>query len=326
MCARGAGPNSASDHDRNRPDLRHAFMVPLPQLPPLPAPRPLQFAQRVRSVAIVFGSAIGGLLFVHGLNFLDRSEGNTAYSIVLVLAWTHTTIALLGLIAIQMMDPGTIRRCEKTCLPLPPVVAERLEARQPLDGLRNLVDAGRNASYCVRCCVWRPLGSHHCSICQRCVGEHDHHCTIFGRCVGGSTRGCRGNLLVFKINIGNLAATPLTCGLAFVVAMSEHLGGLWGALFVLCPASALCLGHLRRNWDDIAALFMGHARLRRDAAPSQRLRVVAPSIDAEEALANAIELNDAARMALEQEAAQDDVDDEDAEGCVLSRREPMEGT
>ena len=37
---------------------------------------------------------------------------------------------------------------------------------------------------CVTCKNWKPLRTHHCSICQVCVPKMDHHCPWLGNCVG----------------------------------------------------------------------------------------------------------------------------------------------
>ena len=269
--------------------------MPLPLLPALPSPRPLRWRQRIRSVAIVFGAAASGLIFVHALSAASSGvdRAHLAWTIVLFLAYAHTAVAVVGLVLIQLADPGIIRRSDDTCRPLPAPVVERLRAAEPLTGLTNLRDSDGSGSFCVRCCVWRPPTAHHCSICQRCVRDFDHHCSIFGGCIGGSTPECKGNLLLFKINIGNLMCSPATAGVALVVMLAQHVGAV--ALFiVLCPASAICIGCLRSHGDDIAALFLGHKRRRR---PRQRIEPVG----ADDAISGLTELNDAARMALEAE-------------------------
>jgi len=38
-------------------------------------------------------------------------------------------------------------------------------------------------SFCLRCRVWRPPNSHHCSVCKMCVRKFDHHCGVVGRCI-----------------------------------------------------------------------------------------------------------------------------------------------
>ena len=134
----------------------------------------------------------------------------------------HTAIAIVSWILFQICDPGVMVRSAATCQPLPPVVAERLHAEEPLAGLENQPsDDPDGSTYCVRCCLWRPRESHHCSLCQRCVRDFDEHCEILGGCVGGSIRGCYGNKLVHRVNIGNLLAAILTAAFSLLVTMVQ---------------------------------------------------------------------------------------------------------
>jgi len=47
---------------------------------------------------------------------------------------------------------------------------------------------GNSLNWCRTCCVWRPPGCSHCSICGRCCLGFDHHCYVLGRCVGRRNR------------------------------------------------------------------------------------------------------------------------------------------
>lgn len=37
---------------------------------------------------------------------------------------------------------------------------------------------------CINCFVVRPINSHHCSVCHKCVMEQDHHCPWVNNCIG----------------------------------------------------------------------------------------------------------------------------------------------
>eukprot|EP00438_Fugacium_kawagutii_P010005 Skav223132 [mRNA] locus=scaffold470:101770:102681:+ [translate_table: standard] len=55
----------------------------------------------------------------------------------------------------------------------------------------NLSTVGRTLegyTFCNKCQQGKPPGSHHCSICRRCVQNMDHHCPFIGNCVGRSNR------------------------------------------------------------------------------------------------------------------------------------------
>ena len=39
---------------------------------------------------------------------------------------------------------------------------------------------------CEKCAdkKWKPLRSHHCSVCENCVRKMDHHCPLAMHCIG----------------------------------------------------------------------------------------------------------------------------------------------
>jgi len=39
-------------------------------------------------------------------------------------------------------------------------------------------------SICPRCQVYRPLDSHHCRICHKCIRNRHHHCQWINNCIG----------------------------------------------------------------------------------------------------------------------------------------------
>jgi hypothetical protein len=165
-----------------------------------------------------------------GTGLLRPSE--TAVGAGLLAAiYAQALLALGCLLGVLLGDPGMVRRSTAQP-PVPAEVAARLAAGRPLEGLANVDDPVRlptatrgpvlsalgptarggvqkppalpiqvHGSYCVRCCVWRPLPpalqavrearlaagpcgalrrcwtsdggrnkpAHHCAICQRCV-------------------------------------------------------------------------------------------------------------------------------------------------------------
>ena len=42
----------------------------------------------------------------------------------------------------------------------------------------------RRRRFCKKCVAWKPIRTHHCSVCKRCVLKMDHHCVWVANCVG----------------------------------------------------------------------------------------------------------------------------------------------
>jgi hypothetical protein len=167
----------------------------------------------------------------------------------------EAVVAVGCLLYVLMGDSGWIRRTPSTCFPLPPAVDERFRtARQQglpllgsLQGLGNQHDDFDaplrpeldDASYCVRCLVWRDATAHHCTVCGRCCPDFDHHCGLFGRCIGGDgltlslsalrSRGLavmgRGNLGFFTLLVSMTAVGFVTAIGAWIHACMHGDGG-----------------------------------------------------------------------------------------------------
>ena len=179
----------------------------LSDLPPLPKPN----LSEMRSQALC-----GNLLVL---------------SLITIFCGLTNAIALVCLLAIMWADPGTVRRSEATCFPVPDAVAEKLRRGESLATIGNITRDGR--TYCVRCLVWRPndggrsggrAGSsltHHCQTCNRCVTEFDHHCGVFGRCIAGKCE-FRGNMWAFRLILVMAASGAITCGAAVLSSFAVH--------------------------------------------------------------------------------------------------------
>ena len=64
-----------------------------------------------------------------------------------------------------------------------------------------------NIITCLRCSCIKPVRTHHCSICERCISKMDHHCPWVNNCVGLYTQK---HFILFLFYI------MLSCGLSFV--------------------------------------------------------------------------------------------------------------
>lgn len=50
-----------------------------------------------------------------------------------------------------------------------------------LDNEQRMLDG---LTVCVKCEIYRPIDSHHCRICKRCIRKRHHHCQWINNCVG----------------------------------------------------------------------------------------------------------------------------------------------
>jgi len=84
-------------------------------------------------------------------------------------------------------------------------------------------------SFCVRCRVWRPPNTHHCSVCKMCVRKFDHHCGVVGRCIG--ERNHRWFvLLLLSSGLGNLS---LLLSVLWVLFIENDQAWWWWLLAVI---------------------------------------------------------------------------------------------
>jgi hypothetical protein len=246
-------------------------------LPPMPEPDDRVFWQAAGGVVIVGGTIAGIVAAVHIFSWLLGGEPAWFWWMVHGIIHTLAAMAIVAHAGLLYVDPGVVPRTPFTTEPVPPGVAERLRSGEPLDGLDNQkLESDPDASYCVRCCVWRrpqhhryycgnfvgalfpdcdraaaqackvlTLGeksaAHHCRQCGRCVVEFDHHCGVLGRCIAGS--GCwSGNMRFFLLLLlcGQFAAA--TCLVAFLYTMYAYFG--WQGMRWLGVGFAcyLCVG------------------------------------------------------------------------------------
>ena len=204
-------------------DEERATLLSEKCLPPLPTPNHarqgrewLRGCTTVMSlIAFFVGTAELLLTFVRPDTASVPSEVS---SLITSCLYVEAIAALACLLALRWSNPGIIERDPSA--PIPEEIYEKLLAGEALPAT-NVVDTARG-SFCVRCLVWRKsAGSHHCSICQRCVSDFSHHCSFFGRCIAG--RGLRGNRAFFRsiIAVGNLAAATYAVAIAAVAYYSS---------------------------------------------------------------------------------------------------------
>ncbi|CAE7243327.1 PAT11 [Symbiodinium pilosum] len=121
--------------------------------------------------AIINGITCLGVIYIYPDFLRDASELSfCGHWLCCIWLWANT---LLNYGQAVCRDPGFV----------PP---QRLGNVGPgaLEGYR----------FCAPCSDGKPPGSHHCTICRRCVFDMDHHCPFIGNCVG---RGNRRSFVVF---------------------------------------------------------------------------------------------------------------------------------
>eukprot|EP00434_Breviolum_minutum_P041248 symbB.v1.2.036691.t1/scaffold5233.1/size29537/4 len=122
-------------------------------------------------------------------------------------------VAVLALAYILVGPTGEIGRSAVTSYPVPDRARDLVWGHIKEEGASN-IDGLDGRSYCTRCFVWRPSGSHHCRVCQRCVSGFDHHCSFFGRCITSK------NMLCFQLIIGLMFLAFAAQALTFMLAYS----------------------------------------------------------------------------------------------------------
>mmetsp|Transcript_46783 Transcript_46783/g.111283 ORF Transcript_46783/g.111283 Transcript_46783/m.111283 type:complete len:266 (-) Transcript_46783:36-833(-) len=217
----GSGSEPLPDDSASVEEWSKAF--PIESFPPLKPRGAGYISQAMLGCTIVSGLSISLVILTHKSAQVAEGGLEASWSWCLIKVWA--SIACLCTAQILLWNPNIIKRSQKTCYPIPEVVAKRLRASETLDTLHNIhgpPGSDRFGSYCVRCLVWRPPSrqdtfSHHCSICARCVTNFDHHCGVYGRCI------VRGNMLAFY---GNLAMLPLGIITALFAVASAPEGGV----------------------------------------------------------------------------------------------------
>lgn len=207
-------------------DLEAEERVPIASFPIAPSPdAKTRDAESLNSICWILALSITLPVSAHLLYAVSDVSSNFGFGMLFGL-WVTAVVAPLGLRALLLADPGVITRSPEHCYPLPSMVAIRLRAGDGMGDMQNVTSQHGKATFCVRCLVWRPNGSHHCGTCGHCVREFGHHCGFYGRCIAGGypyDMDCavmaeigilgRGNKMLFNL-VGH---TGFLAGLLFVV-------------------------------------------------------------------------------------------------------------
>ena len=63
------------------------------------------------------------------------------------------------------------------CISINPAVS-------PISNKEKENNSGLITTECKKCGIIRPIRSHHCSICDKCIDKLDHHCFFLNNCIG----------------------------------------------------------------------------------------------------------------------------------------------
>lgn len=227
-----------------RPVTIDLSSVALSDLPPLPTEHYTKQRQRNGGVSVVLFSIFAFVGTTHGLGlelFPGFERNSAPWWTFFILIYIQAALAILGLIAMIVADPGVVQRSKESCYPIPvqmgPALQDYLDQRGKF--VKHIVlprekylmaEDGTGDSYCVRCMVWRRAvdGKHyHCNTCQQCVKQYDHHCGVFGRCIAGKMFSAKGNYKYFVL-MGSLFVTAFwTSFVAITWSLSNVYGPTW---------------------------------------------------------------------------------------------------
>mmetsp|Transcript_26584 Transcript_26584/g.64821 ORF Transcript_26584/g.64821 Transcript_26584/m.64821 type:complete len:297 (-) Transcript_26584:78-968(-) len=218
--------------------------ISLSNLPPLPPPHVSKRRQRNGGITVVLISIFCFVGTTHGLA-LEVFDGfeyhSTRWWVFFILIYSQAGLAILGLFAMLIANPGVVERSKKTCFPVPQQMAPSLNdyfeqrgrgGKQFFPPSQHYLPAedGSGDTYCVRCLLWRRSkdGPHyHCNTCQRCVKHYDHHCGVFGRCIAGKLFSVNGNYKYFVILCSLFVTAFWTSFAAIVWSLSNVYGPAW---------------------------------------------------------------------------------------------------
>ncbi|CAF1791464.1 hypothetical protein Bca4012_047037 [Brassica carinata] len=125
------------------------------------------FSIPVLSVILVMGLVYYVTLFV----FIDDWVGlrSSAGKLNALIFTSLASLCIFSLSICVLLDPGRV----------PSSYAPDVE-NSSWSGSNN----GTEARKCDTCFAYKPLRTHHCRVCRRCVLKMDHHCVWINNCVG----------------------------------------------------------------------------------------------------------------------------------------------
>ena len=147
----------------------------------------------------------------------------TEVTIICVISYVIDVLWLWSYIKCCWCDPGYLENFYKKNNLL-----EAIEANSPQIPL-----ALQYLPRCEKCNLPKPIRTHHCSICGKCVFRFDHHCPYIGNCVGLY------NMRAFILMDTYAGIHLILLSLIYFLYRKSTISGIFCAIF---GASFVCMG------------------------------------------------------------------------------------
>ncbi|CEO96206.1 Palmitoyltransferase [Plasmodiophora brassicae] len=199
------------------------------------------------------------MVFAHVVTvFLVLRGSQGLLSVHAILFTLCTVMALTSHCRAQFSDPGCV---PKRCVPVNPPVAQAVDGNRTL--LPSSIPVAKKAllpSVCRKCKTVKPRGTHHCSVCARCISKMDHHCPWINNCVAAFNQKyfllflcwtgvmCIYSGCVIGVGIYRCAQSLNQCSDISAVVVVCSMLNMFEAVLFGCFVSVML-------WDQLSAIF-----------------------------------------------------------------------
>mmetsp|Transcript_30964 Transcript_30964/g.64728 ORF Transcript_30964/g.64728 Transcript_30964/m.64728 type:complete len:336 (+) Transcript_30964:410-1417(+) len=175
------------------------------------------------------------LLAYSGITVALLAESDHLSHILAMIYLTICALALASHAKTMFSDPGAIPQC---AVPVDSA-ARRLEAH----------------TMCSTCRSFKPPGTHHCRICNRCISRMDHHCPWMNNCVGAANLKSFVLFLCYTWIGSALALVIFGCNYFFCREESCEFSGV--LVYLVRVMTLLCIGSLLFTSTILSNMMVG---------------------------------------------------------------------